>query len=450
MKFRLLYKCLGIFLIIVLFSVALSMVEFKVYERQTYRNQATNTVANGWSESQLMVGPLLELSFQKDYKEKRFDKELKKYIEVDRTRRWSEYRLIDSLSIDSNLTMQERYVGIFKVPVYTADINLEAQHKGLKLNLPNNTRLLSTRLLISINDIRGLNNQPQLMWNGQVLPFEPGDQQKLLGNYLQTSISPSQLAGNADLKMQLSLRGVDRIGFVPSANNVKASLNANWPHPSFSGRYLPSDRSISEQGFDAKWGVNSFASSILKTLKDCTGEPQSCEHLLRENQFGVKLGSSVDVYQMTDRAIKYGFLFVLLTFVVFSLLELQKRFVIHPIQYGFVGASLAVFYLLLISLSEHLRFESAYLIAAVACSLLISTYLKVVLNSGRLALIFAAAFAGLYAMMFAILQSEDYAFLMGTLLIFSLLSAIMYSTRRIKWHELGIIKQTEIQEGQAF
>lgn len=160
---------------------------------------------------------------------------------------------------------------------------------------------------------------------------------------------------------------------------------------------------------------------------------QRCPNLLRSNQYGVALGSSVDVYQMTDRALKYGFLFICLTFVVFSLLELQKKHIIHPIQYGFVGAALAVFYLLVISLSEHIRFDLAYLIGSLACSGLISGYLKAVLQSSRLAIGLGAAFLALYAMMYAILQSEDYAFLMGTLLIFILLAAIMYATRKLDW-----------------
>ncbi len=445
MNKTLLIKCVGIFFILMMFIAVLGMVEYKVMERQSYRNQATQTVANGWSQSQVLAGPVFELDFSKDYTETRFNKELKKYEKIEKTRRWSEYRLLESLTIDADLVMQERYVGIFKVPVYTANAELTGRHKANKLSLPENTKLLRARLLVSVSDIRGLSNQPDLIWNDKRLTFQPGDKQQLLGNYLQTSIPISQLMSDAKVALSLKLRGVDRIGIVPIAQNIKSNINAPWPHPSFMGRYLPSERNISDAGFNANWQVNSFASSIVKTLKDCATEPSACAYKLRENQFGVQLGSAVDVYQMTDRALKYGFMFVCLTFIVFSLLELQKRYSIHPIQYGFVGAALAVFYLLVISLSEHIRFDLAYLIGSIACSGLIAGYLKVVLSSTRIAGVLGLSFLGLYAMMYAILQSEDYAFLMGTILIFALLAGVMFGTRKIDWQSLTRPKQPEPQ-----
>ena len=433
MKLKIIFKCVGIFIILTLFIGVLSLVEFKVDERKYYREQATHTVANGWSQHQLITGPLFELSFLRRYTEKKFNKELKQYVEVEKEQRWSEFHLLESLNINAVLEMQERYVGIFKIPVYTADISLSGTHEAGDLSPTQRSHLVSAKLLVSVNDMRGLANQPALNWNDKSIKFHPGNQQKLLGDYIQADVPLSLYDQRAQLSLNLTLRGVDEIGFVPTSENLTSTINASWPHPSFTGSYLPSNRAISDAGFKATWGINSFASSIGKTLKTCKNDSQYCPNVLRGNQYGVALGSSVDVYQMTDRALKYGFLFICLTFVIFSLLELQKKHSIHPIQYGFVGAALAVFYLLVISLSEHIRFDAAYLIGSLACSGLISGYLKAVLKNTKLALILGSAFIGLYAMMYAILQSEDYAFLMGTLLIFALLAAIMYATRKLDW-----------------
>lgn len=433
MKLKLFLKAASIFFILILFTFALSLVEYKVDERQSYRNQATRTVANGWSQDQLLAGPVFELRYQQNYIDKKFNKELKQYVETEKTRYWSHYHLLESLDSTVELEMQERYVGIFKIPVYTAQIQLRAKHLGKSLTQAKRTNLVSASLLVSVRDMRGLANQPELKWNQKTIAFQPGDQQKLLGDYIQSNIPLSLLADDAELALNMTLRGVNSIGFVPTAQNVASELSAAWPHPSFVGDYLPSQRQISDQGFNATWGVNSFASSITKVLKSCNRDQQGCAHRLQDNRFGVQLASSVDVYKMTDRALKYGFMFICLTFVVFSLLELQKRYAIHPVQYGFVGASLAVFYLLVISLSEHIRFEYAYLIGSLACTCLMCGYLKVILRSSKLAALLGAAFIALYAMMYAILQSEDYAFLMGTLLIFALLAGIMYSTRNIDW-----------------
>jgi len=350
MKLRLIFKCLGIFAILFLFTGVLGLVEYKVDERQSYREQASRTVANGWSKDQILAGPLFELHFRKDYTEKKFNKELKQYVEVEKTRYWSEFHLLENLNMNTGLQLQERYVGIFKVPVYTANIGLRGKHKAGALNASKRANLTRATLLVSVADMRGLANQPMLKWNQRSLNFKPGDQQKLLGDYIESEVPLSLFDKSADLSLELTLRGVNSIGFVPTASNVDSTLDAAWPHPSFIGSYLPSERQISEQGFNANWGINSFASSINKVLKKCQDDSQQCAYQLQNNRFGVYLGSSVDVYQMTDRALKYGFLFICLTFVVFSLLELQKRFAIHPMQYGFVGAALAVFYLLVISL----------------------------------------------------------------------------------------------------
>ncbi len=437
MKLKLITKVLSLLGILILFTFALSLVEYKVDERQSYRYQATRTVANGWSGDQLLAGPVLQMHYQKNYIEKKFDKELKQYVELEKTRNWSEYRLLETLDINAELDMQERYVGIFKIPVYTADIDLSAKHLASSIMTGERQHMVRATLLLSVNDMRGLANQPELLWNQQRIKFQPGTSAKLLGDYIQANIPLQQLANDADLAVDLTLRGVKSIGFVPTAQSVSSNLAAAWPHPSFSGSYLPSQRDINSEGFNATWGINSFASSIAKTLKSCENNASQCEHQLQSNQFGVYLGSSVDVYQMTDRALKYGFMFICLTFVVFGLLELQKRYAIHPVQYGFVGAALAVFYLLVISLSEHFSFALAYSVGSLACTALICGYLKAVLGSSKLAVVFALAFLSLYSMMFAILQSEDFAFLMGTLLVFSMLAGLMFVTRNVQWQTLA-------------
>jgi len=447
MNSRPLLKCAGIFVILIIFSAVLSMVEYKVSERQSYRDQATQTVAKGWSHPQLIAGPVLRLSFERKYIDRKFDKELKQYVEIQKTRRWSEYRLFSNVMINASLEMQERYIGIFNVPVYTAKIALSAAH--LANDLRDTTHLINAQLLISIKDIRGLANQPLLAWNDQNIAFKPGTAQQLLGSYIEASIPLTLLKSDANLKMDLNLRGVKKIGFVPTAQNLSATLTAPWPHPSFIGNYLPSKRTVNENGFSSNWTVNSFASSIERVLKACTKEPQQCANTLQNNQFGVHLGNSVDVYQMTDRALKYGFMFIALTFVVFALLELQRRYSIHPIQYGFVAAALAIFYLLVISLSEHIEFKIAYAIGSAVCTFLICSYLRVALGSTRVALSLSAAFVSLYTMMYAILQSEDYAFLMGTLLVFALLAGIMFATRNINWQQLTLQNQEQSQDDEV-
>lgn len=433
MKSKIVSKLFFISLILLLFIIALSMVEYKVYERQGYRNQAVSTVSRGWSADQQIVGPVIELRYSKTSIEKRFNKETEKYEEYEKLRQWREYRVLETMQIDSSLLMQNRHVGIFNVPVYTTNLDIKASNPGLTLKLDQNTRVTSTRLLFSISDMRGLANHPDLTLNGKSLSLQPGNDQRLLGNYVYSQLSLSDLSKPFNLRLKIGVRGVDTLTFTPTAKTLTANLSAPWPHPFFTGKYLPSNRTITENSFSAEWSINHFSSSIDKSLKACAGPENNCFSSLSENRFGVQLSNPVDVYNMTDRALKYGFLFVALTFIAFSLLELRRHHAIHFMQYGFVGASMAMFYLLLISLSEHISFGASYVIASTACSILIAAYLRVVFDNTKIAAGVGITLAVLYSMMFAILQSEDYAFLMGSLLLFTILAAMMFITRRLDW-----------------
>ncbi|MDH4325245.1 MAG: cell envelope integrity protein CreD, partial [Betaproteobacteria bacterium] len=155
------------------------------------------------------------------------------------------------------------------------------------------------------------------------------------------------------------------------------------------------------------------------------------------HELAVSFIEPAGLYQQLERGSKYGFLFIGLTFAAFLLFELLRRLAIHPIQYALVGLALAMFFLLLTALSEHIAFGRAYLIATLACVGLISVYLMRVLRSVSLGLAFGGALASLYAMLYALLKAEDYSLLGGALLLFALLAAVMIATRRIDWYALN-------------
>jgi inner membrane protein len=138
-----------------------------------------------------------------------------------------------------------------------------------------------------------------------------------------------------------------------------------------------------------------------------------------------------------ERAVKYGFLFIGLTFLAFFLFEILKRLAIHPVQYALVGFALAVFFLLLISLSEHLGFAAAYAIAAASCVALIGYYVGHVLKSARRGVLFGVALSALYGLLYVLLRMEDHALLMGSLLVFASVASAMVATRRVDWYALA-------------
>jgi inner membrane protein len=291
-------------------------------------------------------------------------------------------------------------------------------------------------LLLGIRDVRGIRSAAGVSWNGTAYPFKPGLKPDSAGAGIHAAVGAASgsLSGTHDFAFPLEIAGLQNLSFIPSARQHEVRLAADWPHPSFMGRHLPETREVSKDGFQAAWRISELASEAPRTLKAC-GDP-ACK-ALEQSHFGVSLIEPVDVYVQAHRAVKYALLFVLLTFAAFFLFEIMRELRIHPIQYALVGLALAMFFLLLIALSEHVRFVYAYLISAGSCVTLIACYVQAVLRSGLRALGFAAMLTALYTMLYALLRSEDHSLLLGALLVFGVLAAVMMLTRRVDWYAIG-------------
>ncbi|KOO10876.1 hypothetical protein AKJ18_32005, partial [Vibrio xuii] len=211
------------------------------------------------------------------------------------------------------------------------------------------------------------------------------------------------------------LQGMGQLQVTPIGKTTGVALSSEWPHPSFIGDYLPVSSEISESGFQAQWASNNFSSNIIQLFENCMYNNSHCYELDRR-QMGVELIDPVDHYLKSHRAVNYSLLVMTLVFASFFLLELFQARPVHPIQYGFVGLALALFYLLLISLSEHIGFNWAYVVSAVASTGLLATYVGGMLNNSKRVAVFGVSLLSLYAMLFGLLQAESYALLMGTLL----------------------------------
>jgi inner membrane protein len=272
---------------------------------------------------------------------------------------------------------------------------------------------------------------PELKLDGSPVKLLQGPGEHREGNGLHTPLSGFALGGNARLRVELAmtLGGTESLAIAPVGDNNRIRLQSSWPHPQFAGRFLPRERRIDASGFRAEWNISSLAAGTQAQYR------QGGETAL--DTLGVNLVEPVNIYSQADRASKYGILFVLLTFVGFFMFELIKRLAIHPIQYALVGLALAIFFLLLISLSEHIPFVWAYLAASAACIGLLGIYLSAVLKSAARGSAFSAMLTLLYGALYGLLVSEDNALVLGSLLLFAILAAIMVVTRRIDWYALG-------------
>jgi inner membrane protein len=230
-------------------------------------------------------------------------------------------------------------------------------------------------------------------------------------------------------------------------------MRSDWPHPSFGGRFLPASREVAADGFSARWSVSSLASpaaaevergesvcGVSETIGDGVAYPAS----LPARPPGSSCLDTIDVsfidpvnpYSLTDRATKYALLFIVLTFAAVALTEVLARRRVHPVQYGLVGLALALFFLLLLSLSEHIAFGQAYVAASAACVALLAYYARHMLGHWRAGLAFGAGVALLYALLWALLRMEQWSLAIGSTLLFAVLAAVMVLTRRIDWYAL--------------
>lgn len=431
--------------LMLLMAIPLLLLVSKIYERDSYEEQARWDIAASWTGEQRLLGPVMVVPYVRTVRSRVFDKELQQYVHRNNDVSERLFILPKHLNADVNLTTEVRYRGIYEIPVYASEISLRGSYANeqiLQVAKQSDFKALGTPYLsVLVSDMRGIVDLPTLSWratNGRntEVDFEPGSAMTFDKNGIHAAVAkPSIKDSNTySFAIDLRLRGMSKFRFAPIGDSATLKLRSNWPHPSFDGLYLPVERQISNDGFTALYETSVFSTNFSAHAEQCADGDCSA---FQNNTLSVNLVDPVDVYLQAQRATKYGILFIGLTFTAFFLFEVLKQLSIHPIQYGLVGLALSLFYLLLVSLAEHLAFAWAYSIATLACCGLLGFYVSYVLKSRRRGVGFAAAIASLYAVLYIIIEAEDYAFSMGAVLVFATLATVMYATRNIDWYALG-------------
>lgn len=417
--------------------IPLKLIESKIEERQAARAGVVAELANTSVGEQTVSGPLLVLPCVEHYEVEERDP-TQGLVREKRSRDCTTTHVPDRLSMTGALKTENRHRGIYSARFYAATLQVEGRFDLPALATPPNvTRVWGAPLVsFAVRDVRGIRRAAEVSWDGNAYPFTPGLKPGAAGAGVHAIVGAAAVpsSGTHVFSFAIEIAGLQNLHFVPGARQHEVSLTADWPHPSFVGRHLPVTRDIRSEGFKATWRISELASEAPRTLARC-GDP-ACKEL-EQSQFGVRLLDPVDVYVQAHRAVKYALLFVLLTFAMFFLFEIMRDLRIHPVQYLLVGLALAVFFLLLIALSEHIRFIYAYLVSAGACVALITLYVQAVLRSRARALGFAVMLTALYTMLYGSLRSEDHSLLLGALLVFGVLAAVMMLTRRVDWYAVG-------------
>jgi inner membrane protein len=438
---RLMYKIVTAGVLMAVLLVALGAIRGLVSERQQLRDQVVQDIARSSSYQQQLTGPILVVPYRRVMHEWQKQEGSAERVQKEHTVSGQLTFLPETFKLDGEIKTELRSRGIYQARLYHANNKLSgvfevpAQY-GIATDLADYT-FEQPYLAIGISDIRGIENALSLQLNGQRLTFNPGARLDLLGAgvHAPITVGVSNAPARLEFALDLRLQGTGQFNVTPVGRDTQVTLRSDWPHPSFVGEYLPAERSITDQGFSAQWQTSFFATNLEEILSKCRDQAECAA--LKERHFGVSFVDPVDQYLKSERAIKYALLFIALTFAGFFLFEVLKQLQVHAIQYGLVGLALAMFYLLLISLSEHLGFALAYGLSASACVALLTYYIGHVLQHLTRGLGFGAGLALLYALLYGLLSAEDYALLMGSLLVFALLGAVMVLTRKVDWFNLG-------------
>lgn len=442
-------KALFLFFFSLLLQIPLMFVNGVVHERNYLYDSTIKNIGKEWGETQTIAGPVIVVPYTEEYYEREYtvDKQGKETEVVKSKKRKNSLIILpEKLDINVNLKEEVRKRGIYKSMVYTGELKMKGNFSKVLSNIPINAVVDYNEISISlgITDIKALLKIDKFSFNGNKIELESGT-----GLVKPFQISKG-ISGKLNMKneelteipfdIELVFRGSEGITLLPMGKENSFFIKSAWKNPSFYGM-LPRERVIDENGFSANWNI----SHLTRNYKQYFFASESNKIDLSEAQAGVALYNGITHYRQVIRAAKYGVLFIMMSLLAVYLFEISGKKETHYVQYGIVGFSLVMFYLLLLSLAEHISFITAYGISAAAVIIPVSLYIASVTKNVKYGMGMLVLLIGIYSILFSILKMEDYALLTGTLLIMGVLYLLMYITKNM---EIVNKKIPEIEENE--
>ncbi|MEO6491069.1 MAG: cell envelope integrity protein CreD [Ferruginibacter sp.] len=394
-----------------------------IVEREARQKEVVKEVSSKWATSQTVSGPFIVVPYAEDgVNSEGKPVVIKKQLIL----------LPAHLEVTGNMFPENRPRSIYKVLLYKSHLNFKGTFKPTwpaDINIVN-VDLTNAKVCFSLSDFKGIEEEIYINFNGQKLLLAPGlpiTENDNTGLSVPVSLSMELIKAGFAFDMQVKLKGSEKLHFLPLSANSSFAINSVWPNPSFDGNVLPNDRTVNEKGFSAKWNFNQANLPFGTVIKAGSFNRSSLA-------FGISMAQPADQYDKTMRSVKYAILFIGLTFALFFIVEIMQKIPFHPVQYVLVGLALVIFFTLLLSFSEYLVFDQAYLIAASATILLITFYAKGHFKSWQTAGVFAAVLSCLYGFIFILIRLEDTALIVGSIGLFMVLAIVMYVSRKINWY----------------
>lgn len=420
---RLMIKSVVIGILILILLVPTVFIQDLVREREGRQREVAQEVSSKWAAAQTLTGPYLIIPYKTQVTD---NKGNVTYIEK------PAYFLPDELNVDADIAPEIRYRTIFKIVVYKSQatfrgsFSINPEQAGI-----NRESLLTdkAKMCFGISDLRGIQEKTSLNLNGAVYVFNAGlPANDVARNGIQTPVhlSLSDLEKPLNFSVNLKVKGSENLYFTPLGGSTSVTLSSSWSNPAFDGSFLPDVRQVNDKGFTAGWKILNLNRNYPQSWKDGN-------YNVEASAFGLNLLQPTDSYAKTMRSVKYAILFIALTFMLFFFIEIMQGKSIHPLQYVLIGLALCIFYTLLLSISEYINFNAAYIISTVATVSLITLYAAGIFKKWKIASVFGGVLTTLYAFIFVLIQLQDYALLFGSIGLFVLLALVMYYSRKIDW-----------------
>ena len=429
-------------ILILVSLIPLAFVSQLVFERSALYKSVANRMTQEWSGAQRLAGPILTIPYEytATITEKIENKKTGELKNVQRQVKRSKtlVMLPDDLDVKASLQTRELKRGIYKVPIYDSTHKIKGNFAWPDVSLLKNQPEVifwdKAKLSFLISSTRGITGGTKFEWKGEEINLSSGNGIVALpmeGVHANLKLNENFKTAPSEFSFDLNLRGSKRVEFAPTGQDSMIALSGDWPHPSFDGKLLPSDRNVTDDGFTATWNVTHLSRSYAQVSgQDATGLTNYMRSV-NNFAFGADLFQSVDLYTLLERTIKYGALFIALTFFSVFVLEFVSGRRLHWLQHLIIGGALSMFYMALLALSEHIAFGYAYIAGVAIIALMIGIYTWIVMKKASYGIGIAGMMVALYTVLFSILQMEDYALLIGTLLLLVFLGIGMFITRKL-------------------
>ena len=417
-------------ILILLLLIPSSWIQDLVTEREGYQQERVNLVTDKWADSQLVQGPVLLLPYKKQVTEnvnnKPYTHEVTALL----------YVLPQNLTYKANVQTELFKKGIYDAVVYNSKIAVQGTFTRPDINAlgvePSAIMYDHAKLVFGLSDLKGLKNSPAVIIRGNSYDAEPAvDANNPFEKSLEVKF-PLQKDEDFSFSYNLDVKGSHVLNFLHIGKNTEVEVTSDWRNPDFNGRYLPDSRTVNDKGFGAKWHMLAYNRPFPQQWVDDRSVLTS-KKAETEAVFGVKLELPIDQYRKVMRTAKYSTLIILLTFISLFLAELIKKQKVHVFNYTLIGAAMVVYYILLLSFSEQIGYNYAYLVSSVSTIALVSVFTASLLGNKNVAALFAFILSVFYGFIFILIQLEELSLLFGSIALFLIVATLMYFSRKIDW-----------------